>query len=221
MNAGGAWWDAFAEAGGYEDLETWLGGVDHASRIRIRERIAECRYESVLDCGAGLGLDWIGMSNLSHPCAYTGIEPSIAMINGARGIAARYEKLKPGDAVPITQASLDQIPYPDSRFDLVYARHIFEHLPKLDQAIHEMVRTSRLEVIVVFFMRPGKEDYLTRERDGLWQNWWAKDTIEKAFYAQEKVEVCFWETLGTEMLFHAYLKDATTVDPTKVAERMG
>ena len=212
----GAWWDAFAQAGGYEDLETWLGGVDHASRVRIRERIAECRYESVLDCGAGLGIDAIGMSNLAHECVYTGIEPSKEMRAAAFKMAERYGVGAPN----IVAGSIEQLPFAASTFDLVYARHIFEHLPRIDQAISEMIQVAKLEVIVVFFMRPGKETYLTRERDGLWQNWWSKEDVEKEFAANPKVEVFFWETLGTECLFHAYLKDATEVDPKRVAERM-
>jgi ubiquinone/menaquinone biosynthesis C-methylase UbiE len=216
----GAWWDAFAQAGGFEDLETWLGGIDHASRVRIRERIAECNYETVLDCGAGLGLDYIGMSNLAHPVSYAGIEPSKEMRQAAQEMIVRYETLRRGDEIPIVEGSIQEIPYPDSSFDLVYARHILEHLPRIDDAVAEMVRVARLEVIIVFFMRPGKETYLTRERDGLWQNWWSKDTVEAEFAGNDKVEVFFWESLGTEVLFHAYLKDATKVEPSKVAERM-
>lgn len=216
MNAGGAWWDAFSQAGGFEDLETWLGGVDAASRLRVRERVAECNYQSVLDCGAGLGLDAIGFANLSHECVYTGIEPSEEMRKAARENIDRYDR----DIFNIKPGKIDEIPFGDSEFELVYCRHVYEHLPRIDQAVKEMVRVAKLEVIVVFFMRPGKEDYLTRERDGLWQNWWSKQRVEDLFSAQEKVEVFFWETLGTECLFHAYLKDSTAVDPERVAERM-
>lgn len=217
MSAGGAWWDAFAEAGGLPDLETWLGGVDAASRVRIRERIAECHYETVLDCGAGLGIDWIGIdSNLAHEVSYTGIEPSIAMIDAAASMAREYGRNRP----PIFEGKIEEMPFGQDDFDLVYARHILEHLPRIDQAISEMIRVAKLEVIIVFFMRPGKETHLTRERDGLWQNWWSKTDIESEFVKNPRTEVFFWETLGTECLFHAYLKDATKVSPQHVAERM-
>jgi ubiquinone/menaquinone biosynthesis C-methylase UbiE len=212
----GAWWDAFAEAGGFEELETWLGGVDHPSRVRIRERVAQCNYESALDCGAGLGLDWIQFSNIPYEFTYQGIEPSNEMRAAAERMAVRYEKPVP----PITSGAIDKIPFDNDKFDLVYCRHVFEHLPRIDVAVSEMVRAARLEVIVVFFMRPGKETYLTRERDGLWQNWWGKEAVEAEFMKHDKVEVFFWETLGSECLFHAYLKDATKVDPQRVAERM-
>lgn len=213
----GAWWDHFAAAGGIPDLETWLGGVDAPSRVRIRERVAECHYESVLDCGAGLGLDYIGFQNISHPVAYAGIEPSAAMRGTAHQVAEHYSQ--PG-LIPISEGSIEDIPYPDQHFDLVYARHIFEHLPHIDGAVREMVRAARLEVVVVFFMRPGGETYLTRERDGLWQNWWSKRYVEELFNNEPRVEVCFWETLGSETLFHAYLQGAVEVTPEKVAERI-
>ena len=211
------WWDAFCEAGGLDDLQNWLGGVDAASRVRLRERVAECQYEYVLDCGAGLGLDYIQMKNLSHDVAWKGIEPSKEMRRAAQTIVR--DQFQMNEKIPIRPGSIEDIPYPDSGMDLVYARHILEHLPKIEQPLNEMIRVARLEVIVVFFMRPGPETYLTRERDGLWQNWWSKDSIEQAFRSNPKVEVWFWETLGTEVLLHVYLHDSTKVDPKRVAER--
>lgn len=211
------WWDSFCKAGGIEDLQTWLGGVDASSRVRLRQRVAECEYESVLDCGAGLGLDYIQMKNLSHKCYWRGIEPSREMRHASqtivRGAFNQVEKM------PIKAGSIYDIPHPASSFDLVYARHILEHLPRIERPLNEMIKVARLEAIVVFFMRPGRETYLTRERDGLWQNWWSKDSIEQVLHANEKVEVWFWETLGSEVLLHVYLHDSTKVDPEKVAER--
>ena len=212
----GAWWDSFSEAGGLDELETWLGGVDHPSRVRIRERIAECGYESCLDVGAGLGLDFIGLQNVSFPVRYQGVEPSQAMRHAAESAAVRYGLEK----IPLVGGSIEEIPFGDSEFELVYARHILEHLPRIDCALDELIRVARLEVIVVFFMRPGAEDYLLRERDGLWQNVWGKPRIDGILAANEKVNVSFYETLGSEVLLHAYLKDATVVEPERVAARM-
>lgn len=215
----GAWWDAFSEAGGLPDLETWLGGVDAASRVRVRQRIAECRYENALDCGAGLGLDWFGSVNYSHPFVYSGIEPSEKMREATKKASVAYGR-EENEFFPIAEGSIEWIPYPDSSFDLVYCRHVLEHLPRFEVGLSEMIRVATLEVIAVFFMRPGKEAYLYRERDGLWQNRYAKEDIEAALLQDEKAEVWFWETLGSEVLLHVYLNHSTTVDPTKVAERM-
>lgn len=212
-----SWWDAFCEAGGIDDLETWLGGVDHPSRRRIRERIAECNYESVLDCGAGLGLDYIGMKNISHQVDWRGIEPSEEMRAASQSIVRDRWNLE--EDIPVAKGSIEDIPYGDSEFDLVYARHILEHLPKIKKPLDEMIRVAHLEAVVVFFMRPGRETYLTRERDGLWQNWWGKEDIEKILKANPKVEVWFWETLDSECLLHIYLTASQQVDPQKVAER--
>ncbi len=213
----GAWWDSFAsEEAGLDELETWLGGVDHPSRVRIRERIAECHYESCLDVGAGLGLDYVGLQNISYDLRYQGVEPSEAMRDAAQRVAERFEL----DEIPIADGAIDAIPFADSEFELVYARHILEHLPQIEGPLIEMIRVARLEVIVVFFMRPGAEDYLLRERDGLWQNVWSKQRIDAVLAAHEKVEVSFYETLGTEVLLHAYLRDATVVEPERVLARM-
>lgn len=212
----GAWWDSFSAAGGLADLETWLGGIDAPSRVRIRERIAECRYESVVDVGAGLGLDYVGLQNVSFPVHYQGVEPSEAMREAAKRAAEAYSM----DDPPIVEGSIEEIPFGDSEFDLVYARHILEHLPRIDQALAELIRVARLEVIVVFFMRPGAETRLTRERDGLWQNWHSKADVEAAVTSQPKYEVHFWESLDSEVLLHVYLKDSTVVEPERVAARM-
>jgi ubiquinone/menaquinone biosynthesis C-methylase UbiE len=212
----GAWWTEFALAGGLDELETWLGGVDHPSRVRIRERIAECGYLKVLDCGAGLGLDAIGMKNISYDVEYVGVEPSEAMREAADQIAERYDLEEPN----IAAGSIEEIPFEDSSFELVYCRHVLEHLPRIDRALAEMIRVARLEMIVVFFMRPGKEDYLLRERDGLWQNVWSKTRIDEIMVANSKVAVSFYESLGGEVLLHAYLEDAVTVEAELVAERL-
>ena len=217
MSEPGAWWDVFAASGGLAELETWLGGVDAATRVRVRERIGECGYQSVLDVGAGLGLDYVGMRNLSHDCTYQGVEPSETMRKAAQQLARGYGL---GEQIPIVAGSINALPFADSEFELVYCRHVFEHLPSFEAALAEMIRVARLEVIVVFFMRPGVETYLTRERDGLWQNKWSRQSIEDALAANLKVEVFFWEHVGSEALLHTYLADAVAVDADAVAARL-
>lgn len=210
------WWDAFSNAGGLPNLETWLGGVDADSRHRLRQRIAECGYKTVLDCGAGLGLDWIGFQNISYPVEYTGLEASQHMIDAAEKNARSYRQPPP----PITRGSIEEIPFGDSSFDMVYCRHVFEHLPRFEVALSEMIRAAILEVVVVFFMPPGPEAYLFRERDGLWQNRYAKNDVDQALAGNSKVEVWFYETLHTEVLLHVYLHDSLKVDAGRVAERV-
>lgn len=208
----GAWWDAFAQAGGLPDLETWLGGPDARSRVRIRQRIAECRYTWVADIGAGLGLDRIGMSNLSHQCRYTGVEPSAEMRAASEKMSTAYSLSKSGQQTEMIGGSIEKIPLENASVDLVYCRHVFEHLPTVDAAMAEMIRVAKLEVIVVFFMRPGEETYLTREQDGLWQNRWSKSHIEEIAMRSHRSMAMFWETLGSEVLFHIYVEDARELD---------
>lgn len=213
----GAWWEVFAnQATGLSDLETWLGGVDHPSRVRVRERIAECGYTSVADIGAGLGLDYIGLQNIDYELRYQGVEPSAAMREAAVAMAARFGL----DEVPLVAGSIEEIPLADSDVELAYCRHVFEHLPRIEQALNELIRVARIEVIVVFFMRPGAETRLTRERDGLWQNWWSKESVENVLRASEKAEVWFWESCEGEVLLHVYLRDAMNVNAGRVLERV-
>lgn len=215
----GAWWDVWANSTtGMEDLETWLGGVDAASRVKVRERIAAARYESVLECGAGLGIDCIQLSNLSHKCRYQGIEPSGAMRTAALRMSERYGH----PPFPIGDGDITAIPFKDKSFELVYCRHVLEHLPRFEPALLEMLRVAKLEVMVVFFMRPGRDPFLFRERDGLWHNRYARSDIEAMLTDHPKALVWFWEHLpeGEESILHVHLDDAVEVDADKVAERM-
>lgn len=210
------WWDAFAGAGGLDQLETWLGGPDAHSRLRIRERIAQCEYQSVCDVGAGLGLGFVGLDNISYEVQYIGVEPSVSLRLASGKIAEQYGLKQ----IPLVAGTAEKIPLGDKSYDLVYARHIFEHLPKIEDAMNEMLRVAALEVIVIFFMRPGKETYLTRERDGLWQNWWSKSEVERTLENNPRVDVWFWETLLEETLLHVYVKGSAVVDYGRVGDRV-
>ncbi len=214
----GAWWDAWTEAGGLDELQTWLGGVDAQSRVRVRERIAACEYQTILEAGAGLGLDCVQFSNLSHPFRYQGIEPSAAMRAASTKIAEQFGH----DEFPIIAGDITDIPFDDASFELVYCRHVLEHLPRFEPALTEMLRVALLEVMVVFFMRPGRETFLYRERDGLWQNRYAKADIDRMLNEHPRVETWFWEMLPEdgESILHCHLTDAVAVDPERVAERM-
>jgi len=217
----GAWWDLFlAEQGGLDQMETWLGGVDAPSRIRLRARIAECGYRSVLDCGAGLGFDWLGLGpNVAHPVRYLGVEPSTWMREASLLLAERFGHDEPP---PLMDGSIEALPVGDGEFEFVYCRHVWEHLPRFEPALREMLRAAILEVAVVFFLRPAAQTYLTRERDGLWQNVWARHEIEAALYREEKYGTHFWQHLpGNESILHVYTAEALeAVEPDGVAGRL-
>jgi ubiquinone/menaquinone biosynthesis C-methylase UbiE len=215
----GAWWDEYTkQLGGVENLETWLGGVDEWSRIRVRERVAECQYESVLDCGAGLGLDWYGFSNLSHDANWRGIEPSSGMRRSAMQMMGSFGRTTPP---PIEDGEITAIPFGDGEIECVYCRHVLEHLPSFEAALTEMLRVAKLEVMVVFFMRPGRDAYLTRERDGLWQNRYAKVDVEDLLAQNPRALCWFWEPLhGQEVILHVMMADAAQVERERVVGRL-
>jgi ubiquinone/menaquinone biosynthesis C-methylase UbiE len=219
MSESGAWWDAFTDGGGISELEVWLGGVDEWSRVRVRQRIAECEYATVLDCGAGLGLDFYGMANINHECSYQGIEPS----RGMREAAAKIAQQRSGtvDGPPILPGDITAIPYPNAAFELVYCRHVLEHLPTFETALTEMLRVAKLEMMAVFFMRPGREAYLTRERDGLFQNRYAKADIDDLLAQNPRALCWFWESLhGQECILHCIMSDAQEVEQDRVVGRL-
>ncbi len=77
-------------------------------------------------CGSGLEMDFL-------PGKVTGLE-----INPANGSDPR---IKIGD--------MHEIPYPDSNFDLVYARDSFEHAAAPIAVLDEMTRVSKKYVVIV------------------------------------------------------------------------
>ena len=48
------------------------------------------------------------------------------------------------------------LPCQDSSYDIVYARHLLEHLDSYQDAIKEMIRVAKKEVLIVFFSSPEK-----------------------------------------------------------------
>jgi ubiquinone/menaquinone biosynthesis C-methylase UbiE len=69
------------------------------------------------------------------------------------------------------EASVEKLPFPDTSFEIVYARHLVEHLPYYEKAIYEMRRVAH-RMILVLFRVTSDEDHLVWERDGYFDNYY-------------------------------------------------
>lgn len=110
---------------------------------------------------------------------------------------------------PVVLGRIQNIPANDSSFDVTYSRHILEHLDSCEQALTELVRVAKKEVIIVFFINPieGESDEIvTGWADGypIYHNRYSKTKIEKFLNLLPKVKKIFWEDVpGTnESLLH-------------------
>lgn len=135
------WWQDHADihAGTFRG---WLEGSDPWSRAEVVKIVETLGARSVLECGPGLFHDWDTYWR-SHPWVkYTALEmtPKLVDYGRARGAA-------------VAQGSITAIPYEIDAFDVVYCRHVLEHLDpaEIHTALSEMVRVARKAAVVVLF----------------------------------------------------------------------
>ena len=98
-----------------------LFGLEKARRLELLiETVEAVRAERILDAGSGSG---VAMSRIGARCPHAtlvGVDLSYAMLEQARreGLGAR----------PLTQASVEFLPFADRAFDLVYALGVIDYL---------------------------------------------------------------------------------------------
>ena len=129
------WFDQFSSQA--EKMLRDFGGVDAASRKWVREHVIKSGFKTILDVGSGYGMDFFGYKKESPDIHYQGVEIIPYMVSLTRLMGA-----------PVIEGSIEQLPFQDKQFQVVYARNLCEYLPTLDKALNEMVRVASSEVIV-------------------------------------------------------------------------
>lgn len=144
-------------ARGY-DLFAWvfLRGREEAFRERTLELGRLAPGESVLDVGCGTGTLAIrAASHVGPTGSVHGIDPSPEMIARARKKAA-----KANVAVAFETAIVQRLPFPDARFDAVFATLMMHHLPRpaREAAVREIRRVLKLtgRIVIVDFGAPAR-----------------------------------------------------------------
>jgi ubiquinone/menaquinone biosynthesis C-methylase UbiE len=110
------------------DVLAWLftGGREGAFRERLLERADIQHGQSVLDIGCGTGTLAIAAAAHVGPAgSVVGIDPSPQMVARATRKAA-----KAGARATFHRAVAEQLPFPDTHFDLVLSTLMFHHLPR-------------------------------------------------------------------------------------------
>ena len=119
----------------------------------------------LLEIGFGAGIDYRGLEReglVDHPgLDYYGADVTRKFVAHAQ---RHYSHMKPH--------LIDgyRLPFPDGFFDVVYMRHVLEHQTHYDALLAEMLRVSRGEVFVIFFipLSDAPDDRITF--DGTWYN---------------------------------------------------
>jgi ubiquinone/menaquinone biosynthesis C-methylase UbiE len=142
-----------------DEFVGWLGGPGAPSRVRARELIRERDPKSVLEvaCGPAIeagewpGIEWRGVDSCQYLVDYA----------AEKGLAVSL-----GDA--------EKLPFKAGEFDVVYSRHLWEHLPTFKKALREALRVASKAVVHVFFRPPGAEEHLG------WVDEWHENTYRRA-----------------------------------------
>lgn len=197
----GLWWErCLGKTVSLPQFAQWLGGVDAESRCAMRRHVQRKGYRSLLDIPSGVCIDYFGLQRDGIKIDYYGVD-----------IASQLVEQSVRNGINVTRGSIEHIPYSDRAFDIVYARHILEHLDYYEKALAEMMRVAQKEVMVVFFIKPttSSEDQMKYEElcgHYVFNNCYAREKLEKYIFSHPRVKNVVWEPVGaTEEIAHIYL----------------
>ncbi len=162
----GNWWDTrLKDKEAFEFFVKNLGDQNMPSRIAARELAIGLGIKSVLDVGCGPALDrWVDTGVVWH-----GVDASDLLVDHCHS-----------RSISVDQAPAHCLPYRDDSFDLVYSRHVWEHLPHYHAALIEACRVARKAVMITFFRPPGLHTEI-RISDGAHYNDYRLSDIRVAF----------------------------------------
>jgi len=174
------WWSRYLPAR-MKEFISWLGGADAPSRVKARELILEYKPVSILDVACGPAVEARSWGKKWHGCDTCQVLIDYA---AERGITVEH-----GDA--------EKLPYKTGQFDVVYARHLWEHLNGYTKALSEAMRVAGKLVVHVFF-RPPQEKQKLGEVQGTPENIYSKRSIEAAIKKHDPKAVIRWEEIDNE-----------------------
>jgi ubiquinone/menaquinone biosynthesis C-methylase UbiE len=162
------WWNKNINDGLISTFTGWVGDFNSESKIIVRRYIISKNYKSILDVGCGLCDTYYGYKNDNYDIKYTGLDSCKYFIQTATT-----------NNIDIIESDMNKINLPDSSYDIVYGRHILEHMPSFEDSLGEMIRISKYETIVVFFIKPGdKKEIRYDSVTDLYHNIYSKIEIE-------------------------------------------
>lgn len=124
----------------------------YQARVDIAE-IVKANSESVLDVGCGIGLDYKYYRNSG--VEYYGVD-----------ITPKFVEEAQRRGVPCQLGNVLNLPFADNSWGTVYCKDLLIHLPpdKWRDALREMVRVARVQVITLEDNWQGETVYMLREK---------------------------------------------------------
>jgi len=165
-------------------LRSTQEGVDSPSRQKIREILGQFPGATLLDAACGPAVELEGYRKYGTQVDYTGMDATQKMIDYARSLFPG-QKFRLGDITRIDQE--------EGSYDVVLARHIFEHLPHYREALVECHRVARKAVIVNFFieLNSSREDIITTRGTDYYNNCYSRSLFEE--FLEETLKVSSFE----------------------------
>lgn len=195
------WWEqCLGNSVSMQTFASWLGDANSPSRVAMRKHVRLRGYKNLLDIPSGLCIDFFGLKQDKMAVRYTGVDVCQKLIKSAQSLG-----------IQVIQGSIENIPSNASKFDIVYSRHILEHLPYYEKAVNELIRVAQKEVLIVFFIKLGAADifnYSICDGHPLYHNHYNKQKFENFVKSNKKVASLEWETVNDkEEIVHIYLSN--------------
>ena len=186
-----------------DEFRSWVGDASAPSKIYMAMYLKGVgTYKTLLDAGCGTGTfyDTLRQAGLTPPLSYVGADSCRHFIemNRKRGVL-------------VLDADLRRLPVPDHTFDIAFSRHTFEHQPRVDDILLEMIRIARREMCHIFFIKPlvgaeQKEIINWDSNTNLYHNTYTRVHIESLLSSHKRVSSWKWvEVNDQECALHVYL----------------
>lgn len=194
-----SWWDDNYTR---SDFRGWLTNEKSFSRSVLADLVRG--YNSVLDCACGTCLDYFEYKKKLMTIRYKGMDSCKGLVDEAKTFG-----------IDCDLADIEALPYKDSSYDIVTARHILEHLDYYEKALSEMCRVARYEVAVIFFLPPQEPEVLEKDKNlkfAVNVNKYSKSKLEK--FAKQFGEI-EWVSVGSEVILRIK-KKPKKIRPKKI-----
>jgi len=161
------WWNNNMNENNLNIFKDWVGEFDAESKVFVRKYIISKNYASILDVGCGMCDTYYGYKNDNYDINYIGLDSCRYFIDNA---------IK--NNINVIESDMNKINIPDNSFDIVYGRHILEHLTGFQDALSEFIRISKYEVVIVFFIKPEDTEQIRYDSGlDLYHNVYSKKDI--------------------------------------------
>lgn len=146
---------------------------DHPSHSYVRGVIKDERFRNMLECGIGNGSTALFVKENKMFLKYTGLDTTEEFI--------KYAEEKYGTKVKIKfkHGDIQDIPFGDGEFDLVYTRHTLEYLPNYKKAVAELARVCSNRCIIVLLndLKPRGNKIKFNNEKGVYFNYYKESGL--------------------------------------------